>query len=83
MNAKEKFAAFRNRFRQLTDQEVIDRFNEETGKQGLGEARASYLAAIHAEFDDRGFDYVTIGGVGSLSFRNRVRLDGKIVVPQR
>ncbi len=72
--AYEEFLA---RFKSLTDQEIIERFNEQIGNNGWTSSRGSYLAALHDEFLNRGFDFSAIGGSESLSLRSKIRLSGK------
>jgi hypothetical protein len=79
MDSKEIYSRFRQRMQQHGDQELIGLFNQEVGKPGWGTARACYLAAIHAEWTARGFDYSLVGDAQGLSFRHKVRLvDGVI-----
>jgi hypothetical protein len=59
---------------------MIAAFNEEVGKKGWVSARGTYMAAIHKEFENRGFDYSEIGNDASLSFKNRVKLVKKKIV---
>ena len=68
---------YTDRFITHTDSEIISVFNREVGNSGWGTARASYLVAIHSEFDRRKFDYSEIGDSKSLSFKNHIVLDGK------
>lgn len=79
MDSKEMYEGFRQHMRQYDDQELIEVFNQEVGKQGWGTARASYMAAIHAEWTARGFDYSMIGDARHLSFRHKVRLEDGVV----
>jgi hypothetical protein len=74
----QKFVA---RFKTFTDQELIDAFNDEVGKQGWVSARGSYLAALHDEFIHRGFDFSAMGDMSSLSLGSKVKLTGKVLEP--
>lgn len=79
MDSKVIYNRFRQRMQQHGDQELIGLFNQEVGKPGWGTARVCYLAAIHAEWTVRGFDFSLVGDAQGLSFRHKVRLvDGVI-----
>jgi hypothetical protein len=73
------FEEFLERFGQISDEELVQLFNKEVGNQGWGTARASFLTAIHHEFDKRGFDYSEIGDSDTLSFKNLISLTNKKV----
>lgn len=79
MTAKEYFDKFVLELSKVTDKDLIERFNLEVDTAGWVTARASYLAAIHQEFNRRGFDYSEIGDEGSLSFKNKIELVGKLI----
>ena len=64
---------------QYTDQEIIKAFNKEAGNCGWGTARASWLGALHKQFDKRNFDYSAIGDKGSMSIKSKIKLEGKVV----
>ena len=74
------FEEYVNRFSTYSDSEIISTFNFEVGNSGWGTARASYLSAIHSEFDRRNIDYSLIGDAQTLSFKNEITLDGKKVI---
>lgn len=80
-SAQSHYEEFLVRFKAFTDDELIDAFNREVGNPGWVSARASYLAALQREFQDRGFDYAAIGDERSLSLRRRVRLVDKTLEP--
>ena len=71
-------------FKALSDEEIVDLFNEQVGVQGWVSRRASYLAAIHYEFGRRRFDYSALaskeGKYPGLSYRYKVRLEGKKII---
>ncbi len=79
MNSKEIYDGFCQRMRQYDDQELIEVFNNEVGKQGWGTARACYLFAIHAEWIARDFDFSVVGDSRRLSFRHKVRIEDGVV----
>ena len=61
----------------VSDEELIQLFNNEVGNKGWGTARASFLAAVHKEFEKRGFDFSIIGDATNLSFKNKIEQEGK------
>ncbi len=75
------FQEFLVRFSTLSDADVVELLNSEVGNKGWGTARASYLAAIHHEFQRRKIDYSEIGDSKSLSLANKVVLrDNKLII---
>jgi hypothetical protein len=76
MNGKEYYNKFCKELNQLSNSDLIKEFNREVGINGWTTARASFLAAIHSEFNRREFDYSEIGDAKSLSFKNKVVLNG-------
>jgi hypothetical protein len=79
MTGKGYFEKFGQELSKLTDIELVDKFNQEVDTEGWGTARASYLAAIHQEFNKRRFDYSEIGNEHELSFKNKIELKGKVI----
>ena len=73
------FIDFENDLKKYTDDQLVARFNREVNNNGSGTARFSFLAALHNEFNRRGFDYSEIGDKKSLSFREKIALDNKII----
>ena len=73
------FIEFQKQLKSYNDEELINRFNEEVGNKGWGTARASFLSALHEEFNLRGFDYSVIGDTNSLSFKNKITLINKTI----
>ena len=72
---------FTPRFKNFMNQESIDAFNREVGNPGWVIVRASYLAALHDEFKNRGFDFSAIVYQHSLSFGSKIRLIGQVTEP--
>ncbi len=75
--AFEYYDRFMKRLNKLSDEEIVDEFNDEVGKGGWGTARASFLGALHKQFKLRNFDYSEIGDQGSYSLSRKVKLIGK------
>jgi len=77
---KEVFEKYVQRFKENSDQEIVDLFNGEVGKHGWGSSRASFIAALHHEFERRNFDFTLIGSPAKLSLQSKVKLDGKKIM---
>ena len=75
------FDEFTARLAAETNAELIESFNREVGNAGWTSSRASYLAALRNELKSRNFDLSAIGGPDSLSFRAKIRLNGKTIEP--
>ena len=58
---KDYFIDFKKDLKKYTDDQLIARFNLEVNNKGSGTARFAFLAALHSEFNRRGFDYSEIG----------------------
>lgn len=69
------FRNFTKAMHYAIDQELIDLFNREVGLNGWTTSRASFLAALHKEFEKRRFDFSAIGDSESLSFKHHIKLD--------
>jgi len=69
------------KFELNSDSELIATFNREVGNQGWGSHRGAYLAAIHKEFLKRDFDISEIGNEQELSFKRKVELIEKKLIP--
>lgn len=79
MKGKFHFDEYSQKLSENSDLEQIEKFNLEVGNNGWGTARASYLAAIHQEFNKRGFDFSQIGNATELSFKNKIELIEKVI----
>ncbi len=60
-----------------TGEQLIEAFNREVGNPGWASSRASYLAALHDEFEEHRYDYAEIGDKYELSLARKVKLVGK------
>ena len=80
MTTEDHYKQYKKEFKSLTDEELIELFNEEAGKQGWTSSRASFIAALHHEFNRRGFDYSAIGNSVSLSIKHKIKLVGKTII---
>lgn len=75
------YTDFRTWFDHYSDQQLIDRFNEDIGKPGWSSSRAEFAGAMIYAFEKRSFDSSAILKDGCLSRRNRVMLvDNKVIV---
>ena len=77
------FNDFENDLKKYPDEQLVARFNREVNNKGSGTARFSFLAALHSEFNRRGFDYSEIGDKESLSFRDKITLQNKKIIKIR
>ena len=71
---------FNDEFQQLSDQQLIDRFNGDVNNPGWVTARGDFHAAMHHEFVKRGWDISEIGDQFSHSLAFKVRLEGKKII---
>lgn len=76
---QEQYEKFKVLFAEMNDERLIDCFNNQVGNTGWTSSRASYLAAMHHEFDNRNWDYREIGSKTSLSYRQHIYLTDKRV----
>ena len=78
---QQHFEEFSKIFSDLSDNEIIERFNLEIGNKGWVSARGAYLVALQQEFRRRDWDYSDIGDEKSLSLKNMVKLcDKKLII---
>ncbi len=78
----ELFVKFKERFKKMSNDELVEAFNREVGKAGWTGARGAYLAALHREFEDRGIEICRIGDESSLSLAKKVKIEVKpVLVP--
>lgn len=68
------------RFRNMSDEQLIDTFNGDTNKSVWITARARFHEALRKEFDNRGFDYSALLAGGGYSLKNKIKLMGKKIV---
>lgn len=70
---------FAKQLSQLSDTELIDRFNAEVGNRGWGNARMYFLHCLRAELNSRSFDSTCVVSDSGLQLRKQVRLvNGKL-----
>ena len=70
---------FTEQLRNITDEELIERFNKDVGNPGWVAARGRFHHAMSEEFVRRGFDYTAIGDEHSLSWAQKIELNGKLI----
>ncbi len=68
---------FEGKLQKMNDHELIDRFNQEVGNQGWGNARAAFLYALRNEFLSRDFDASKIIYEDGMSLKRKICLKGK------
>ena len=78
--SKQYYEECSERFKKMDDDQLIDAFNNEVGNSGWTRSRASYLTALHKEFDNRGYDYSDIGDKLSFSVKNKIKIMEKKVL---
>ena len=74
---KEQYLKYRELFAAMSDEEILNCFNHQVGNRGWTSSRGSYLAALHAEFNQRHWDYSEIGDKKAISLRHKIHLTGK------
>ena len=74
------YQEYKGRFKSMTDEQLIAAFNNEVRNSGWTSARASYLATLHEEFENRSYDYSDIGDKKQLSFAKKIKLLGKKIM---
>ena len=75
--AKDYFLEFKAELAQLSDSELIDRFNFAVGVRAFGVARQGYLWAMREELQERKIDFSSIGDDTVMSFKSVVFLKDK------
>ncbi len=79
VSPKQQYEVFLHDFQADSDIELIERFNDQVYTQGWTGSRGAYLSAIHTEFNNRKFDFSVIGDSEGLSFKQKIKLEGKII----
>ncbi len=70
---QESYLEFREFFKSKTNEELVKLFNKEVGNNGwTTTTRGSYLAAMHKEFLERGFNYSNFGGKDFLLLKHKI-----------
>lgn len=79
-NTNKLYKEYKERFGIMSDDELVNAFNSEVGNAGWTSARSAYLAALHEEFELRGYDFSKIGNKEELSFRHKIKIVNKKVI---
>jgi hypothetical protein len=58
----------------LSNEEIIERFNREVGIRAFGIARQGYLSALRNQIEKRGIDYSDVGNETVMYYGNKVDL---------
>jgi hypothetical protein len=77
---QKNYKEYKERFSDMSDEQLIDAFNREVNNIGWTSSRAFYLVALQEEFENRNYDYSEIGDKEGLSLKNKIKLIGKKVV---
>lgn len=64
----------------LSDVDLVSRFNNDVGNPGWVGARGRFHAALRQEFVRRGIEYSAAGDATGLSLAKRVKLEGKTLI---
>lgn len=72
------YKEFQNRFKVMSDEELLDAFKRDVGNPGWVSARGEYIEALRAEFKNRGLDYPDTGGKGELKMLDKKLQPSKI-----
>ncbi len=70
-NLKNEFVVL---FRELTDHELVDRFNESVGLSGWNTARRCYVKTLFSELLNRNLDCSTVERGNTFSLQHQVIL---------
>lgn len=77
---KEHKNRYTDRFRDASEEELVEDFNREVGNRGWVAARAEYFTALHTELEEREIDYSAVGNESTLSFAEKIRIEeGKVI----
>lgn len=71
---------YQERFKNKSDEQLIDSFNGQVGNAGWGTARMFYLSTLRKELENRNIDYSDVGDKEGISYAKRVKLVGKKIV---
>lgn len=75
------YKEFQERFKNLTDQELLDTYNKDLGNPGWVSARAVFLSTLQDEFKNRGIDLSDTYKKGWKLIKNKMKLvDKKVVI---
>jgi len=68
-----------DRFKTLSNRELIEAFNKDVGNPGWVRARGEFHLAMVEEFKRRNIDYSAIGNETAVSWENRIKLTGNTI----
>lgn len=71
-NLKNEFVVL---FRELTDNELIERFNQTVGNSSWNSARRCYVKTLFCELQSRNFDCTILIRGNTFSLQHHVRLN--------
>jgi hypothetical protein len=71
---KEYYDYFTKELSNLTNEEIIERFNSAVGINAFGLARQGYLSALRNQIEKRGIDYSEVGDISVMSYASKVDL---------
>lgn len=65
---------FLGQLEQLTNAELVAKFNQEVGNTSWTSTRSAYLEALRNTFEQRGIDYSAVGDKNGFSLKQEVFL---------
>lgn len=71
---KEYYDYFTKGLLNLSNEEIIKRFNRDVGIRAFGIARQGYLSALRHQIEKRGIDYSEVGNENVMYLGNKVDL---------
>lgn len=71
---------FNSALDQLSNEELIDRFNQEVGHSAWTSSRGSFLKALGQQFAKRGINFSLIGDDYCLSLKRKVCLKDLVIL---
>lgn len=75
MSKNKFFQVYAARFAAASNQSLVESFNKEVGVTGWTSMRASFIATLIDEFQNRGIDISAVNDSRSTDLNHHVRLD--------
>lgn len=80
MENKSLYSVYASRFAEASTDSLITSFNNQVGKRGFNSARAAHDMALFHEIRHRGIDVSAISSGESISFAQKIRLQGNVLL---
>ena len=75
-----RHTCFTDELKNMSNTELINRFNKDVRNKGWASARASFLYSMHHELLSRGFDCSTIIDSNSMSMAHKIKLENNKLI---